>query len=150
MMSQVFLRHEGGDVPYDVVAAQFDVNDGAFDFSLELECADKDNDDVPPEIMIRLTRMKVDDDGATLYVRAHNDFAKNDYYDYPNAFVYSGFHHTYVTACLAIKSQEESSIVADVRIVTDDVDRYDAKARDHLIFGTCKFSRGKKSNMWGP
>jgi hypothetical protein len=149
-MNQLLLRYDGTDVPYGICDAHFDVVGDAFDFCIELELADQDNEDVPREVMIRLTNLERTAGTDTLHVRAQNDFCSPDYYDRPNAFVYSGFHHSHVSAWVDIQSNDESELVAQIRVVTDDVNCYDERARDNNIAGTCKFARKPKSEMWGP
>ena len=63
---------------------------------------------------------------------------------------YDILDHSSVTAWVDIQSQNESSVVAQLGIMTDDVNRYDEHSRDNIIFGTCEFKRGQKSEMWGP
>jgi hypothetical protein len=149
-MTQLLLRCDGSDVAYQVATAQFDTTDNSLDLCLELEIDDNSNEDAPPEIQIRFTNLECDDDGNGIHIRTHNDFGEGDYYNHPNAFVYSGFHHEHVTAWITIESQDDAELKAELKIVTGDVDRYDEHATDNTIAGRCVFCRATKHDMWGP
>lgn len=143
------LRHEGTDTQYEATTTHFDFVDGLLDVWIELESPVSKPRSVPEEIFIRLTHIAFDENCKELRVQAKGDFS-GDYYSMPNAFVYSGFHHELVTAWVQVSAFQSDRIVAEIRIVTDDVDRYDELAQSDLIFGKCTFTRIAKRKMWGP
>jgi hypothetical protein len=147
-MNRIVLRSAGEDVPYDVQSGHFDVADGQLDIALELEIADYDNEEAPPEIMIRLANLELPSQPATLHVRDHH--ATWDADDgKPHAFVYSGFHHPNVSAWVDILGRDDSQLTAKLVVVTDDVRYYDERATDDTIIGECALTRLSRDEMWG-
>ena len=72
-------------------------------------------------------------------------------YDYmPHGFIYSGFHHNEVSAWVEIKAYAEKEMVASIKIVRDDIIRYDEKAKDNEINGVCTMTRSSMNDMWAP
>jgi predicted DNA-binding WGR domain protein len=145
------LRYGELDVPYHIVSAQFDVTDSKLDICIELEIAQEDDDDWPPEILIRLANLILEAQNPSLQVRdEHKNWDGNDYDDGPHAYVYSGFHHLYVSAWVDIEKHHETEMIAAIKIETDDLIRYDEKAKGSSILGTCTLHRDAKENMWAP
>lgn len=149
VMTTFSLRHHGSDIPYQITVATYDDSGGLLDVELLLELTKDDVDEAPPEILIRLTNLEPAE-SSEFTQSVQNDFADDDYFSRPNAFVYSGFHHTSVTYWFTIDSRDSDSIIGNLRVVTDDVDHYDEDAVDDVIFGSCTFSRGDRAGMWGP
>ena len=148
-MSTIVLRSEGADVPYNIRFGHFDVSDGKLDIALELEIADDDNEDAPPEILVRLANLGFPAQPGTLHVRDHHDdWGADD--GKPHAYVYSGFHHTDISAWVDVLSHDDAQLTAEIKVVTDDVDRYDENATDDTMVGQCTLSRQPRSDMWGP
>jgi len=148
-MNQIVLRSEGADVPYNLRFGHFDVADEKLDIVLELEIADSDNEDSPPEILIRLANLEFRAQPSALHVRDHHDdWGADD--GRPHAYVYSGFHHSDVSAWIVVRSHDLAQLTAEIKVVTDDVDRYDESATDNTMAGQCVLTRQAKSEMWSP
>jgi predicted DNA-binding WGR domain protein len=145
------LRYGDFDVPYHIVSARFDVTENKLDICIELEIAQADDDDWPPEILIRLTNLAMEAQNPSLHVRdEHKIWDGNDYDDRPHAYVYSGFHHGHVSAWVDVEKHQETEMIAAIKIETDDLIRYDEKAKDNLISGVCTLRRAAKEDMWAP
>ena len=149
-MNQLLLRHEGNDYQYKVVDPRLDIVENLLDIELTLAAKKTENEEIPEEILLRVTHLEMPDGESSIHLRASNDFAGTDYYERANAFVYTCFHHSHVSVWLDIESRTKKTLVAKIRLVTDDVDNYDETATDSLIFGHCKFKHGPTRNMWGP
>jgi hypothetical protein len=148
-MNEVVLRSGGEAVPYSIQSGHFDVSEEKIDVALELEIADVDNDESPPEVLIRLANLELPADSGTLHVRDHHDdWGADD--GKPHGFVYSGFHHPHVSAWVDILSRDESELTAEIKIVTDDVRYYDERATDNSIIGRCVLTRQSRDDMWHP
>lgn len=148
-MSSVVLRNRGGDVNYDVRFGHFDAAEGKLDIELELSIADPDNEDAPPELLVRLANLPFAGRSRTLRVRDHHDaWGADD--GRPHAFVYSGFHHSDVAARVDVLSHDDAEMTVDITLVTDNVLRYDPPARDSSMSGRCVLRREPRIGMWGP
>lgn len=143
------VRHEGADIQYEATTTHFDLVDDLLDVWIELQAPESKREGLPEEILIRLTHIDFDGRAKELRVQAKGDFS-DDYYAMPNAFVYTDFHHESVTAWIQVFTFQDDRIVAEIRIVTDDVDCYDESSKSDLIFGQCTFTRIAKRKMWGP
>jgi hypothetical protein len=147
-MNTIVLRATGADVLYKVSRGYFDDSEGKLDIALELEIADDDNDEAPPEIQVRLANLEIPAQPGTLHLRdRHNAWDGDD--GQPHAYVYSGFHHPSVAASVDIVSRDDSQLTADISVVTDDVRYYDDRARDNTMAGQCVLSRRSRDDMWG-
>jgi hypothetical protein len=147
-MNTIVLHAAGADALYNVSAGYFDDSEGKLDIALELEIADDDNDEAPPEIQVRLANLELPAHPGTLHVRDQHDAWDGDD-GQPHAYVYSGFHHTNVAASVDIVSHDDSQLIADIQVVTDDVRYYDERARDNTMAGQCVLSRQSRDDMWG-
>jgi hypothetical protein len=145
----MMLHSHGVDTPYDVRLGQFDSTDGKLDIALELEIADNKNEDAPPEILVRFTNLEFQANSKKLAVRdRHDDWGADD--GKPHAYAYSGFHHTKVSGWINVLSHDETRLIAEIKVVIDDVDRYDESATDNALVGQCVLSVHPKNEMWGP
>jgi hypothetical protein len=148
-MNNILLRATGADFLYNVSHGYFDDSDGRLDIALGLEIADADNEEAPPEILVRLANLELPAKTGTLNVRDHHDAWDGDD-GKPHAYVYSGFHHPNVTASVGVVSHGDGQLTADIKVVTDDVRYYDERARDNSMAGKCVLSRQPRDEMWGP
>ena len=148
-MNTIVFRATDTDVPYVVSCGHFDISDGKLDIDLELGIGDADNEEAPPEILIRLANLELPAQPGTLHVRDHHETWDGDDGS-PHAYVYSGFHHPYVTAWVNVVSHDDARLTADIKVVTDDVRYYDERARDNSMAGQCVLSRRPKDDMWRP
>ena len=146
---RLYFVPRGAAVAYSIQSGHFDVSEGKIDIALELEIADAENDESPPEVFIRLANLELPAQPGTLHVcDHHDDWGADD--GNPHGFVYSGFHHPHVSAWVDIVSQDERELTADIKIVTDDVHYYDERATDNAIVGRCLLSRQSRDDMWHP
>jgi hypothetical protein len=148
-VNNILLRTTGADFLYNVSHGYFDDSDGKLDIALELEIADADNEEAPPEILVRLANLELVAQPGTLNVGDHHDAWDGDDGE-PHAYVYSGFHHPNVTAAVDVVSHDDGQLTADIKVVTDDVRYYDQRARDNSMAGQCVLSRRPRDEMWGP
>ena len=51
---------------------------------------------------------------------------------------------------MEIKAYAEKEMVASIKIVRDDIIRYDEKAKDNEINGVCTMTRSSMNDMWAP
>ena len=106
-MTSMLLHADGVDVPHTILSGHFDVSDGKLDIGLELEIGDDDNDESPREIMIRFANINFHTEDNCLYIRDHHDeWGADD--GAPHAYVYTGFHHTDVSAWIEVESHVRS------------------------------------------
>ncbi len=143
----MLLRVRDTESPYEVRSGQFHVGNGKLDIALELGIGDHDEEDLPPDILVRFANLPFTSAPTKLTV---ND--RHDHWDAddgaPHAYVYSGFHHAAVSGWIDVLTHDEGRLTVDVTIVTDDVNRYDEAARPSTLTGRVVLSAHPRDEMW--
>jgi hypothetical protein len=145
---QIVLSSKGADTPYVLRSGQFHISDGKLDIALELEISDADDEDNPPEILVRFANLHFHSSPSKIFVRDRHEHWDADDGE-PHAYVYSGFHHDKISGWINVHSHDDKQLTADITVVTDDVDRYDETASDNAIVGQIVLSPHPKDEMWG-
>jgi hypothetical protein len=150
MDNTLVLEIHGWEAPYTVAAAVFTISsDGKLDASVEAALADPDHEDSPREILFAVRNSEFGGAGTAVAVRSeHHTWGGID--DAPQAYFYSGFHHSKVDARLDIISHSDGRLAVALAVNTDDVVFYDERATASTIRGQVVFLSGALGDIWTP